>query len=246
MSLKSEIALWDGKSAADIRAIYADHAHTRGLLGRLVKLAADPECEVGATWLVKHHLETTECGMALSAAKTWYACANTLTHWEARLHMLQCTPRVPVPNACVKPIRGFLDTCLTDKTSSSAPGPTRATANLQSLTRDSESSWTNFSTTAKSSTPRPLSAPVSASCALAAADRAKNNPRPSSTDRRGRLTLKLLDHTLAAPCAARGLIVSLASLFSVLSALPSSSRVSCRSLTTSVRPSDSANARAEP
>ena len=115
MSLKSEIAAWDGKSAADIRAIYSENAGTRGFLSRLVRLAADPECEIGATWLVKHHLETTECGMALSAAKTWYACANTLTHWEARLHMLQCTPRVPVPNACVKPIRGFLDTCLTDE-----------------------------------------------------------------------------------------------------------------------------------
>jgi len=115
MSLKSEIALWDGKSAEDIRDVYIEHAHTRGFLSRLVRLATDPECEVGATWLVKHHLETTECKMTLSVAKAWYACANTLTHWEARLHMLQCTPRVPVPNACVKPIRGFLDTCLTEE-----------------------------------------------------------------------------------------------------------------------------------
>lgn len=112
MSLKADIAAWDGKSAADIRAVYAEHAHTRGFMGRLVKLAADPECEVGATWLVKHHLESTESGMNASVAETWYACTKSLKHWEARLHLLQCMPHVPVSKLCVKHVRGFLESCI--------------------------------------------------------------------------------------------------------------------------------------
>ena len=112
MSLKSDIAAWDGKSAADIRAVYADHAHTRGFLARLVKLAADRGCEVGATWLVKHHLETDTTVMNSSVAETWYACVKSLTHWEARLHLLQCMPHVPVPKSCVRQVRTFLDECI--------------------------------------------------------------------------------------------------------------------------------------
>ncbi|RNC80267.1 MAG: hypothetical protein ED559_00155 [Phycisphaera sp.] len=112
MALRDDILNWDGKSAAGITDTYEAHANSRGFLGRLIALSGEPECEVGATWLVKHHIEA---GASMNADQTdrWYALAPGLTEWGAKLHLLQCMPAVPVPSGHARRIERWLSACLT-------------------------------------------------------------------------------------------------------------------------------------
>ncbi len=57
MNLENDILAWDRKSASVIGAIYDRYAGQKSLADDLVALAQKPELEVGATWLLKRHLE---------------------------------------------------------------------------------------------------------------------------------------------------------------------------------------------
>ncbi len=114
MALRDDIMDWNGKSAAAITRVYESHAITRGFLGRLVALAREPGCEVGATWLVKHHIEAG-AAMNPNQADKWYALAPELSAWEAKLHLLQCMPAVPVPSGHERRIERWLSACLTSE-----------------------------------------------------------------------------------------------------------------------------------
>lgn len=111
MALREDILNWDGKSAAAITDVYASHAHSRGFLGRLIALSGDAECELGATWLVKHHIEAGT-SMNEDQADRWYAQAPCLAEWGAKLHLLQCMPKVPVPSGHARQIERWLSACL--------------------------------------------------------------------------------------------------------------------------------------
>ena len=114
MALRDDILSWDGKSSAAITQVYEAHASSRGFLGRLVSLSGDAECEVGATWLVKHHIEAG-ASMNQDQADKWYALAPNLSHWGAKLHLLQCMPVVAVPKGRAAKIEKWLSACLTSE-----------------------------------------------------------------------------------------------------------------------------------
>ena len=70
--------------------------------------------QVGATWLLKRHLE---CGGKLSSAQVRkiYASLDQLSEWEAILHVLQCMPEMPVPKGQIGKVAQFLRDCLAHK-----------------------------------------------------------------------------------------------------------------------------------
>lgn len=102
MSLRDAILGWDGKDAAAIGRIYGAYRDTKAFQRELVRLAGEPDTEVGATWLLKRWLEEDDAegggGLPADLAGEWCAVMTELGHWEARLHALQCVRFVRVPD----------------------------------------------------------------------------------------------------------------------------------------------------
>ena len=117
MTLKSDIAEWDTKSAKVIEGVYERHAGSRGFLNRVIGYTPEPDLQVGATWLLKRHCETVNGAVSPELADELYAGVGVgkLTRWEARLHVLQCMVHIPVPAKRARSVAKFLDTCLSDE-----------------------------------------------------------------------------------------------------------------------------------
>ena len=113
MDLRQGIAEWDGKSAHDIGRLFRRHAGEDRFASEVLSLLPAPELQNGASWLLKKYLEeggTPSAAMARSA----YGSLSKLTHWEARLHLLQCIPYLPITVAQKPRVEAFLRDCLVD------------------------------------------------------------------------------------------------------------------------------------
>lgn len=89
MTLKNDILAWDGKSAAQIEAVYRARCEQRGFIRALIALADDRACHSGLTWLLKHHVEKTGYTPSAGQVRALLALATATTFWQARLHVLQ-------------------------------------------------------------------------------------------------------------------------------------------------------------
>ncbi len=113
MSLKQDIAAWNGKSAADINVIYNRHLHDPSFISDIIILIEQVPLQKGATWLLKKHLET-DGTLESKDVKRIYELLPKLEHWETKLHILQCIPFMPIANSEKKNVELFLRNCLVD------------------------------------------------------------------------------------------------------------------------------------
>jgi hypothetical protein len=111
--LSNDIAAWDGKALPPIEGMYARHHASPRFLADTIALFGDQTCDRGATWLVKRHIEN---GHAVSAALTRKIVAQLkrLDHWEAKLHVLQILPSLPVAAKDAEEVAAWVRGCLTD------------------------------------------------------------------------------------------------------------------------------------
>lgn len=114
MSLKSDIAAWDAKSKDAISGVYERHVTRSDFVGQLVSLMGREDLQTGATWLLKHHLETGNIELDEETAHAIFTAATTLTPWEARLHVLQCMDYITIPKSGLQAAETFIRTCLED------------------------------------------------------------------------------------------------------------------------------------
>ncbi len=112
--LQHAILNWDGKSAADIKAIYDAFATQASFVDDLLSLLKDSAAQKGATWLLKHRFEQNEL---LSTAQTQQFCNSfvEMQHWESRLHCFQCVPYLTIAIKDADAVYAFIQTGLTDK-----------------------------------------------------------------------------------------------------------------------------------
>ena len=54
---QADIKAWDTKSTRTITRVYAKHMGRPEFLPELIELIGVPTTEIGATWILKHHLE---------------------------------------------------------------------------------------------------------------------------------------------------------------------------------------------
>ena len=113
MTLEHEIAAWDGKSAADIEEIYLQYANAQTFVAELISLIAQDAAQTGATWLLKRYLEDG-WPIGQTAVNQIYQHLPQQTHWEAKLHLLQCLPVLSIAPSVTKSVHHFLDTCVVD------------------------------------------------------------------------------------------------------------------------------------
>jgi hypothetical protein len=58
MNIEQEIINWNGKSSSDIGAIYTRHCDDHLFASQLIQFSQRVDLQKGATWLLKHHLES--------------------------------------------------------------------------------------------------------------------------------------------------------------------------------------------
>ena len=114
MHIEQEIASWDGKSAAYIKAIYDAHDADDNFSDTIIALSFTEAREKGATWLLKAWLEAGNKLEQPQIAKI-YRSLDQLKHWEARLHILQSIPLMPIAHAESSNVYNFLRLALTDQ-----------------------------------------------------------------------------------------------------------------------------------
>ena len=104
---------WHTKSAADIKVIYdARHADNK-FSDTIITLSLTEACEEGATWLLKAWLEAGNKLEQAQIAKI-YGSLEQLKHWEAKLHVLQSIPFMPIADVDSSNLYNFLRITLTD------------------------------------------------------------------------------------------------------------------------------------
>lgn len=92
MTLEQGLLAWDGKDTHDLAALYETHKSQGGFEDELlVFLQTSGQLQLGASWLIKHHLEQ---GHKLSARNTSqiFGTLAALDHWGGVLHILQSIP----------------------------------------------------------------------------------------------------------------------------------------------------------
>jgi len=114
VNLFEALKTWDGKSADDITAIYFDYCEAPDFTNTIINLIEDVETQNGATWLLKKHLESVET-LTTQQVKQIYNCLTKLDHWEAKLHILQSMPYLPIAAKQKNLVESFLRICLKDK-----------------------------------------------------------------------------------------------------------------------------------
>lgn len=113
MGMKEDIATWDGKAIAPIAATY-DRCHTqKSFLRDVIALFSDEACARGATWLLKHAIEQDAAVPAALCTRV-FAQLKALSHWEARLHVLQCLPHLTIAPGDAEKVARFIRAGMAD------------------------------------------------------------------------------------------------------------------------------------
>lgn len=114
MSMQQEIADWNGKSTDDIQLIYSHYYHKPSFVSEILLLIKQVLYQKGATWLLKKYLED-EGHLTHQEMGSVYRSLPELEFWEAKLHILQCMPLIPIQKSKVKAVESFLRDCLADQ-----------------------------------------------------------------------------------------------------------------------------------
>ncbi len=112
-ALKSDLSDWDDKSADTIKSVYLAHSQAKDFTSSILALIENPACTIGATWLLKHHLESN-VSLTENERTVVYQLLPELEEWQARLHILQSIPYMPIPEPCWQALEIFLRQSLND------------------------------------------------------------------------------------------------------------------------------------
>ena len=114
MALSQRLKDWGGEDIHELGEIYDQYSSTDAFVPDLLSLLDHPDLQIGASWLLKRHLEKDN---RLSDTETGevFALASKLVAWEARLHFLQCIPLLNIPVQSVDETERFLRLCLTEE-----------------------------------------------------------------------------------------------------------------------------------
>ncbi|AJQ94826.1 hypothetical Protein YC6258_02788 [Gynuella sunshinyii YC6258] len=113
MSITQALERWDEKSADDISNIYHRYSQTDSFMPDLIELCGHARFEKGTTWLLKHHLEK-QYPLDAHHITTLYKLAPKFESWEAKLHVLQSMPYMPIDQSEKSTVEFFLRDCLMD------------------------------------------------------------------------------------------------------------------------------------
>lgn len=113
MSIKQEIASWNGKSSSDIGAIYIRYCDDECFAPTLIELSLNRGFQRGATWLLNHHLKNGH-KLEKKESAMLFKLLPKLEHWESKLHILQSIGYISIDTTDKKRVEIFLRKSLLD------------------------------------------------------------------------------------------------------------------------------------
>lgn len=114
VELKTELEQWDGKNTDAITLIYQEHHFEPYFIAQIIELSEEESYCSGATWLLKHHFEAEE-QLTDSEIDAVYGKLNGIENWEAKLHLLQSIPYMPISENNKPLVETFVRACLGDR-----------------------------------------------------------------------------------------------------------------------------------
>jgi len=98
-SLKYAISCWDEKSKDDIQSVYNNHCDDKLFIDSVTHLIGDLSIQIGATWLLKQHLEKGHTVNSEQSIKILQKLPK-LSSWQSQLHILQIFNQIQmdIPN----------------------------------------------------------------------------------------------------------------------------------------------------
>ena len=114
MTLKEGIVNWDGKEIIKIISLYEQHHKDKKFLPEIVSLLVKREHQMAASWLLKKYLERKN-PIDSDTIFVIYSEILSVQGWEAKLHILQSIPYLPIPSVKKEIVEKFLRDCLVDK-----------------------------------------------------------------------------------------------------------------------------------
>lgn len=100
---------WDGKSTSELEVIYKRYNATDDFVILLLGHSTQENIQMGATWLLKHHLET---GHEITQNVIYLLAQQSA--WQAKLHLLQCLSYLKIDKPESEFLYRFLKTSLKD------------------------------------------------------------------------------------------------------------------------------------
>lgn len=113
MNLEKSIKSWNGKSVDYIADIFNRHAGDKHFVDTLIRLIKIPDCQKGATWLLKACADRGHEFSQRESAKIMSSLIQ-LEDWEARLHILQSLSVLTIEAKKKQTLEHFLRATLCD------------------------------------------------------------------------------------------------------------------------------------
>ncbi|MEM8817430.1 MAG: hypothetical protein AAFX56_05170 [Pseudomonadota bacterium] len=113
MSIRRQLEGLDDHSVESLRRLYSDRYTDKSFVKEIAELIGHAAHERVATWLLKYHLEQGG-QLGLRSIDEIYRLVDSLEHWEAKLHILQSIPYMPIPSKRREQVESFIRDCLTD------------------------------------------------------------------------------------------------------------------------------------
>ena len=109
--LKRTLGAWDGKSRNGIEAVFDAWHKQRGFAAMLLPLCREPKYQTGATWLLKHAMESKRL-TGTDVEKQLLRQLHDLVVPEAQLHVLQIFDRLSIPGGSARAAERFARRCI--------------------------------------------------------------------------------------------------------------------------------------
>lgn len=114
-TLVAVLRSWDGVRTEHLHDLYVRCQDDPGFFIALVDIcSSDPDLMKAATWLIKHHYDHGHILTQTVTDRLLSSC-NHADNWEARLHLLQLLPYVPLNEDNLTVVEEFVHRCMGDR-----------------------------------------------------------------------------------------------------------------------------------
>ena len=114
-NLRTILSDWDAKRTEPLEAAFRKFHSDPEFLQSLVDLCEVTSCQSGATWLLKHHFDTTGTPMTPALTGKHLSTLHRIEHWEAELHIFQYLERLDIPADAEDTLDAFVENALSSK-----------------------------------------------------------------------------------------------------------------------------------
>lgn len=113
--LQHQLQQWDGKHTDLLIQIYQNHVYSPDFFSDLIDLCfSEPTLQTPATWIIKHHYDQKQ-SLSENLMNELVKRGKQFSDWEARLHLLQILPKVPMDRGVVPYVEEWVRKGLKDE-----------------------------------------------------------------------------------------------------------------------------------